>query len=173
MGSREASEVTLMMRPFPWARIEAQSEAAEFDVGEDHGLKLVADRFLGKKLRRPEMAAAGIVDHDVEMAGFLERGVETFAERCRVAQVETNGMQARPLRKPRDVARCSPDFIAAPGEQLRRGQADARTGAREEYRVSWSGSSAMRHQGGAASRPSTAPRPRMGRFGKRPSLMRH
>ena len=56
-----------------------QREAAKLDVREDHRLKLGVHGLRRKKLRRSEMAAAGIVDHDVEVSGFTERGVETLA----------------------------------------------------------------------------------------------
>ena len=46
---------------------------------EDDRLKLVVDNLRRKKLRGSEMAAAGIVDHDVEMTRVAQRGVETFA----------------------------------------------------------------------------------------------
>ena len=37
---------------------------------EDDRLKLGLHGLRGKKFRRSEMAAAGIVDHDIEVSGF-------------------------------------------------------------------------------------------------------
>src|ERR1700674_631770 len=42
-------------------------------------------------------------------------------------------MEMRQLRKPRDIARCPPDFIAALRQQLRGGETDAGTRAGNEY----------------------------------------
>ena len=56
-----------------------QSETAKLDVREDDRLKLVMHSLRRKKLRGSEVAAAGIVDHDVEMTRVAQRGLETFA----------------------------------------------------------------------------------------------
>ena len=42
-------------------------------------------------------------------------------------------MEVRQLRKPRDITRCTPDFIAVFRQQLRGGETDAGTRAGKEY----------------------------------------
>src|SRR5437588_11751982 len=49
-----------------------------------------------------------------------------------IAEIKTNGMEVRQLRKPGDIARCAPDFVAAFCQQFRRGKTDAGTRASEE-----------------------------------------
>src|SRR5438105_2876545 len=49
-----------------------------------------------------------------------------------IGEIEANGMEMRQLRKPRDIARRAPDFVAAFRQQLRRGETNAGTRAGEE-----------------------------------------
>jgi hypothetical protein len=61
-------DVTLMMRPRPWARIEARG-TAKLDVCEDGGLKWGVHRF-SRGAARPaqKYCSHRVVDHDVELA---------------------------------------------------------------------------------------------------------
>src|SRR4051794_26277515 len=101
-------------------------------MGEENGLELGLDRFRGEVFSRPEVAAARVVDHDIEVAGFTKGLTKTFAYRDVVAQIKPDGMEPRQLWNPAGIARCAPDLVAAFGEQSCGGETDARTRAGEE-----------------------------------------
>ena len=61
-GSREASEVTLMIKPSPRGLHVLQGELHQLDLTEHKNLKLARDYLQGQKLGRPEMAGSGIVN---------------------------------------------------------------------------------------------------------------
>ena len=56
-----------------------EGKTAKLDVRKDDGLELLANGIGAEEFARAEVTAAGVVDHDVEMAGVLERSVEASA----------------------------------------------------------------------------------------------
>ena len=75
-GKREASEVTLMIKPFP-ARLHCGlAQVHQSHVSEDEYLKLVCDFCRRKRFGGTEMTAPGVVDQDVEIASFVQERLE-------------------------------------------------------------------------------------------------
>lgn len=116
-----------------------QGQAHQLKLSEDKNLKLFLDLVPGKKLRWAEMTAAGVIDDNVEMARFRKRIFECFVDRTRIAQIESDRMQSRRLRSARRISRCSPNFVAAGGEQVCNGEADAGAGPCYENLSHWPG----------------------------------
>ena len=62
------------------------------------------------------MPAPGVVDQNIEITSFRERGVECLLNRTRIAQVEVHRIQSRHLRNAFQVARRAPHFVTVSDE---------------------------------------------------------
>ena len=83
---------------------------------EKQNLKLFFDFIDGQMFGRSEMAAARVIDHDIEVTRFGERALECIVNRTRVVQVEPHWMDSWQWLETDKVARCSPNFVAASDE---------------------------------------------------------
>ena len=112
-GKRAANDVTLTIKPF-LARAFPAGQVGSVGLGRKRDLKLPAIAGVGGKrfLVGPKCPTPGVVDQNIEMTSFRERGVECLLNRTRIAQVEVDRIQSRHLRNAlRGVARRAPHFI--------------------------------------------------------------
>src|SRR5947209_12982990 len=101
---------------------DCQSHQLKLSKHED--LKLAFDFCVGQILRRAEMTAPGVVNHNVEMPGFRKRAGESVFDRFRIQQIELDRMEVSQLRYPPGFARCSPNFVASRVQRFRDGKTD-------------------------------------------------
>ena len=78
-GNREAKRCDVDDASAAVRSHRGQGESAKFDMREDNCLKLILNGFCGKEFRGSEMAAAGIVDYNIEVSRFMQRDIETLA----------------------------------------------------------------------------------------------
>ena len=72
------------------------------------------------------MAAARVVNDDVEITGRGQRTLERIVNRARVAQIQADVVNSQDGFESNQVARRSPNFIAAREKRVRNSKADAR-----------------------------------------------
>src|SRR5207249_9508406 len=103
----------------------AKRELHQLDLAEHENLELARNRFRGKKLSGPEVTCPGVVNQNIEITSFGERGIKCFLDGKPISQVETHRMPARRFWDAFHVARCSPNLVTLRHEQFGNGQTDA------------------------------------------------
>ena len=72
------------------------------------------------------MAAARVVNDDVEITGRGQCALERIVNRARVAQIQADVVNSQDGFESNQVARRSPNFIAVREKRVRNSKADAR-----------------------------------------------
>src|ERR1044071_7358487 len=89
--------------------------------------------FIGpKSFTRPEVAAAGVVDQNIETTGLGQRGVESAFDRGGIGKIELHRMKSWQLWQPCRITRSPPYFVTALSERLCDRRANAGTGPGEK-----------------------------------------
>src|SRR6266496_1407166 len=73
----------------------AQCELYQLDLAENQNLKLARNRFRREKLSSVKMTGPSVVDHNVEVTSFFERGIECLLDGKSISKVETHWMASR------------------------------------------------------------------------------
>ena len=94
-----------------------------------HSLKLFLNFLVEQMLGRTEVAAASVVNDNIEMTGFGERALECVVNRARIAQIEPDRMNTWQTFEMNQVARSSPNFVAARDQRLRDRETNSRARA--------------------------------------------
>jgi len=81
------------------------------DLTENKNLKLALNGFHRNKFSRVKVTGAGVIDQNVEVTSFSERGTECRVDRKSISQVETDGMQSGQFWNAFQIARCTPDLV--------------------------------------------------------------
>ena len=75
-----------------------QRELRQLKVTKNQYLEFLRNLVGGKSFGRPEMAAAGVIDQNIEVTGLGERRIEGALDGGRIAKIEAQRMEARQLR---------------------------------------------------------------------------